>query len=68
MTGRVIRRTSGIGTPAKKRRGHSVPLRESTPAELAAARRLVERHATEPADRDELLDALGLNDTVGSDQ
>ncbi|MFJ3949038.1 hypothetical protein ACIPXV_03065 [Streptomyces libani] len=64
----MIRRTNGISTPARRPRGHSVPLRDNTPAERADARRLVERRSTGPADRDELLDALGLSDTEGSDQ
>ncbi|MGW7247754.1 hypothetical protein [Streptomyces decoyicus] len=60
------RRTSGISTQARRPRGHSVPLRDNTPAERDAARRLVERLAADPADGAELLDALGL--TEGSDR
>lgn len=42
-------------------RGLVTAARQNTSAEQAAAARLVHRHATDPADEQHLLDALGLN-------
>lgn len=62
-------RRAADGIPARgtpRRRGHAVPLRETTPEQRERVRRLVMLLARDDADRDHLLGALGLDahDTV----